>query len=389
MAEDVPGMWILSAFHRCIGYSFFSWTKRDQQRVVNCKTKSPYLVYAVCAWLLYQFVMAQDVYCVLYAAYPCRPLRNIDKTVLFFYFTRCIGVQLANAATMFLHSRKTLKVISTTCQAEGTSVSAKRLRKSAIMIVIFNALFSLSTIIAIMGDIERFQGYMSPLYMKIGYGMFSFVFVETSCMVCFSWVMYCAKFFQDFLRQRNEDIESLLTASSVDPKHIEDLHRKQCYLYENFQQCSDIFRVSLLVGVPLCVMNIAPWGYYLIIAGDNTERLRDAIGFASMLAELLVLGLYARSADSEAKKTWQVLTKLLVSHDHPPEVRHQIEQFRHTCQNQDFSFSGCGFFTVGPPLIVSIASAIITYTVILYQSDSTASAALSSAHSHLGNGTET
>ncbi|XP_064487631.1 uncharacterized protein LOC135399820 isoform X2 [Ornithodoros turicata] len=92
-----------------------------------------------------------------------------------------------------------------------------------------------------------------------------------------------------------------------------------------------------------------------------------------------MLGLYARAADTEAKKTWQVLTKLLVSHEHPPEVRHQIEQFRHTCQNQDFTFSGCGFFTVGPPLIVSIASAIITYTVILYQSDSTASAALSSA----------
>ncbi|XP_070382630.1 uncharacterized protein [Dermacentor albipictus] len=375
-ASFVNGFSIVSKFHRFLGYSFFSWKNLHGERKYSASVVSPYLGFAVLSWTFFAFVMVQDTYRVVYLVRGegGKPLRAIDKCVLIFYFVRCLGIQLTNVITLVIYSRDLDEIIKKMEAIESTFQRPTRLRVAAKFIILQNVIFSVAALLSICDEIANFDGYMEPIHMKVIYGVFSLVFAETVCMIGFSWIMYFSRAFASFLRCINEDVESLAVGRPLVRSELAAQHLRFCELWYAFVHCDKIFSTGLLVTIPLNIINASPWGYFILTTRESSVNvIMDVVGFVTFGAELFALGAYGSAAQEEAKKTWDVLTKLLVSQEHTPEVREQIQEFRHTCQNQDFSFSGCGFFKVGPPLIVSIASAIITYTVILYQSDNSSS----------------
>ncbi|XP_077530178.1 uncharacterized protein LOC144142500 isoform X3 [Haemaphysalis longicornis] len=381
-ASFVDGFRIISRLHRYLGYSFFSWTNLHGELTPSASLLRPYLIYAIISWCLFALVMMQDGYRIIFLVQDenGEPFPIIKKCVVLFYNIRCLGIQLANVAALVIYSSSLCELLKKLEAIEQTFQRPTHLRAAARVIILQNVVFSATAVFSICDEIAMLQDYMEPLYMKILYGTFSLIFAETVCMVSLSWVMYLSRAFASFLGCINEDIESLLNGQPLVHAKLRAEHARFHELGGAFEECDKIFSVCLLVCVPLNIVNASPWAYFILTSHKSFLTVfMDVIGFTTMCAELFILGLYGSAAHGQAKKTWDVLTKLLVSQDHTPEIREQIQEFRHTCQNQDFSFSGCGFFKVGPPLIVSIASAIITYTVILYQSDNSSSSSAAAA----------
>ncbi|XP_077493320.1 uncharacterized protein LOC144104294 [Amblyomma americanum] len=372
-ASFVDGFIIISRFHRCIGYSFFSWKNPHGEPRVSATILSPYLAFAVLLWGFFAFFLIHDTYRVVFLVRDedGEPLGAFDKWVIIFGICRCFGVQVANVVMLVVYSHELCEVVKKMEAIESTFQRPTRLRPTAKFIVFLNVLFSMAAVYSICDEIALLDGYMEPVHMKVIYGLVRLVYAETVCLIGVSWIMYFSQAFASFLRCINEDIENLAVGPTLSPADLATLHTRFCELWCVFLQCDKIFGRGLLVTIPLSILNASPWGYSILTSHKSfLDIMTDIVGFITSCAELLALGAYSGTALSEEKKTWDALTKLLVSQEHTPEVREQIQEFRHTCQNQDFCFSACGFFKVGPPLIVSITSAIITYTVILYQSDS-------------------
>ncbi|CAN7993925.1 unnamed protein product, partial [Ixodes pacificus] len=214
------GFQTLSTFHRCLGYSFFTWEERQGITQVIVSVWRPYLLYALCSWAFFVFVMLQDTYRVLFLAAEDNgdALKVIDKCILIFYFVRCIGIQIANSITVLLRSGRLREVVVALDTLETSFNRDTHLRSVAKIILSLNVLFSVTALVSILDEISVFDGYMEPLHMKITYGVFSLLFAETVCMLCYTWAMFFGKVFEAFIRCINEDIESLATLKQVHPK---------------------------------------------------------------------------------------------------------------------------------------------------------------------------
>ncbi|XP_077492430.1 uncharacterized protein LOC144103639 [Amblyomma americanum] len=371
----VDGFSIISRFHRCIGYSFFPWKNLGGESRVSATVLTPYLAFAVLSWSILALLLIHDT-C---RAFFVVSFGNFDKWVIIIILVgRYLGVQVANIVTLVVYSRELCEVVKKMQAIESTFQRPTRLRQTARYIIALNVVFSVVAVFSISDDIASAGDYMEPVYMKLIYGVICLVYSETVCLIGFSWVMYFSRAFASFLRCINEDIESLAVGRPLSRSKLATQHARFCELWYAFVQCDKIFSAGLLIAIPLNILNVLPWGHGILMPHRSLlDLITDVVGLINFCAELFVLGAYCGAALNETKKTWDVLTKLLVSQEHTPEVREEIQEFRYSCQNQDFSFSACGFFKVGPPLIVSIAGAIITYTVIFYQSHSSSSEAAS------------
>ncbi|XP_077530177.1 uncharacterized protein LOC144142500 isoform X2 [Haemaphysalis longicornis] len=378
----MKGLKTVNTLHRCLGYSFFSFKTYKRRMRISASVVGPYLIFAICSWALFAVVMIHEAYRFFFVVqvYDGQPIRPIERWIDLLYFIRCLGIQLVWVVTLTAHRRRFCKIMNDLAAIERKFRNVTCMRRHAIIVVSLNVLFSVMALFSMFGDLASFDGYMEPLHIKILFGVFFLVFSETVCMLGVSWILYLSNAFASFLRCVNEELESKATARPLILPNLAEQHARFCELWAAFGKCDNMFGVCILVTVPLNTMNASPWGYAILSSPMSFLNFTTGVvGFLISFGELLALGTCGSAAKHEAKKTWDVLTKLLVSQDHTPEIREQIQEFRHTCQNQDFSFSGCGFFKVGPPLIVSIASAIITYTVILYQSDNSSSSSAAAA----------
>ncbi|KAH7933650.1 hypothetical protein HPB49_014883 [Dermacentor silvarum] len=367
----LAGFFVIARFHRALGYNFI--TKAAENGRPRSKIISPYLLYAIVSWTLYVFVIGSDIVRVSTLLEDERN-RVIDRAIQILGDVRCVGIQLSVVALLLSKSQQFVDLLEYLVGLERKLTRAAPLRRTAVVVVCLSVIFSFTSVLSISAEIYDFDEYSHAAYMKILYGMFSLVFAENVCMISFSWLAYFCSAFAGCLSLINDDVDRMSTELAVCPKELAELHRLFSDVGAAFVRLEDLLGMAILICFPLNIVSAAPWGYYMLKADKGTAIfMLDLIGFLTICAEMFAAGIYARLSKQEAKKTWDVLTKLLVSQEHTPEVREQIQEFRHTCQNQDFSFSGCGFFKVGPPLIVSIASAIITYTVILYQSDNSSS----------------
>lgn len=294
----------INRFHRLLGYSFISYEDRQGYSKVQASVRSPYLLFAICSWSVYQFFLIHDCYNVLFLSeeQDGSPLRLLDKCILFFYLFRCIGIQLVNATTMVQHSKALTEVIENLNYLESTFRRDTKLRSAAKLILLQNAVFSVLALISVLQEVSGLDGYMSSIYVKVIYALCSFIFTETVSMVCFLWVMFFCKVFEAFIRCVNEDIDSLTFEKQVRPEDIQEQHRRFSQIWNAFVQCNTIFSVSLVISIPLNIMNASPWGYYILSSdGDVLGALGDTIGFATMCMELLVLGVYGKSAQVQVR----------------------------------------------------------------------------------------
>ncbi|CAN7993054.1 unnamed protein product [Ixodes hexagonus] len=205
------GFRTLSTFHRCLGYSFFTWQERQGITQITVSILRPYLLFALCSWAFFLFVMLQDCYHVLFLSSQDAGtgIKVIDKCILVFYFVRCVGIQIANATTLLIHSERLREVVMALDKLETSLHRDTQLRSVAKIILFQNVLFSVTALVSILDEISAFDSYMEPLHMKVAYSVFSLVFAETVCMVCYSWAMFFGRVFEAFLRCINEDLESL------------------------------------------------------------------------------------------------------------------------------------------------------------------------------------
>ncbi|KAH9380652.1 hypothetical protein HPB48_005696 [Haemaphysalis longicornis] len=109
----------------------------------------------------------------------------------------------------------------------------------------------------------------------------------------------------------NEDIQSLAVGRPIVLSELAAQHKRFCELWHTFVQCDRIFSVCLLVSIPLNILNASPWGYYIITSKASFLNIAmDIIGFATMCAELFVLGAYGSAAQIQVNVTYSPIILL-------------------------------------------------------------------------------
>ncbi|KAL1469547.1 hypothetical protein MTO96_024927 [Rhipicephalus appendiculatus] len=189
---------------------------------------------------------------------------------------------------------------------------------------------------------------------NVFYGVVCLFHGQAACMITYTWIIFYSKTLASYIQAINEELRdiqaSLEDEDEIVPKTlgVDELHRLFYGIMEVFWKVQNAFGLSLFLVVPLNLLVAAPWTYFVIKQLHRPEvSLINALGCVALCAQMVIVSLCAVLPNK------------------------QIQEFRDTCISQEFRFSALGFFKVGPPLVVSITSAIIAYTVILYQSDTT------------------
>ncbi|KAK8758188.1 hypothetical protein V5799_004177 [Amblyomma americanum] len=301
----VDGFSIISRFHRCIGYSFVPWKNLNGEAGVSATILTPYLAFAVLSWSLFAFFLIHDT-CLVYLSEhdeEGKPYRDFEKWVIIIILVgRYLGVQVANIVTLVVYSRELCEVVKKMQAIESTFQRPTRLRQTAKCIIALNVVFSVVALFSISDDIALLDGYMEPVHMKVIYGVIGLVYSETVCLIGFSWVMYFSRAFASFLRCINEDIESLGFDQPLSRSKLATQHARFCELWYTFVQCDKIFSVSLLIAIPLDILNVLPWGHGILTPRRSfLDLITDIVGLITFCAELFVLGAYCGAALNEVR----------------------------------------------------------------------------------------
>ncbi|KAH8030468.1 hypothetical protein HPB51_006900 [Rhipicephalus microplus] len=291
----LAGFFIIARFHRALGYNFIIRTSesgRPRSRIL-----SPYLLYAIASWILYVFVIGSDIVRVSTLLEDERN-RAIDRAIQILGDVRGVGIQVSVVVLLLPKSQQFVDLLEYLESLERRLSRATPLRRTAIAVVFLNVVFSFTSVLSIScGDLRLRRVLARRLHEDL------------------------VRAFAGCLNLINDDVLHMSEELTVDPKELSELHRLFSDVGAAFVRLEDLLGMAILICFPLNIVNAAPWGYYMLKADKGTSIfLLDLIGFLTICAEMFTAGIYARLTKHEAKKTWDVLTKLLVSQEHTPEV---------------------------------------------------------------------
>ncbi|KAH6924806.1 hypothetical protein HPB50_025136 [Hyalomma asiaticum] len=341
----------LNDFYRCLGYTFIGNDFTDDGRYLTLtRQPSPYTAYAAITWLVIIGVFAYDA---SEAVNMYEDHQILDKAATLVYTVRTISVQVCCFLLAFTQAPGIIHVSRYLADLEAELAYPVQLNNTARNLIVINLILTVALVLSIIPVLFFFDKELSvnQLIWNSCYLLVNVFHGQSSCLVVYILAMFFAETLAALVASINSELRHVLDAGDFveDARCVQQVHGLFVRVTDAFDMCDQILGKFMLVIFPLNLTLAAPWGYWVMKELDNpVVSLPSALGFAALCTQMLL-----------AKKTWDVLTKLLVSQEHTPEVREQIQEFRHTCQNQDFSFSGCGFFKVGPPLIVS---QLIQYT---------------------------
>ncbi|KAH6924805.1 hypothetical protein HPB50_025135 [Hyalomma asiaticum] len=295
----LAGFFVITRFHRALGYSFI--TRAAESGRPSSKIISPYLLYAIVSWTLYVFVIGSDIVRVSTLLEDERN-RAIDRAIQILGDVRCVGIQLSVVVLLLSKSQQFVDLLEYLVGLERRLTRATPLRRTAVVVVCLNVIFSFTSVLSISAEIYDFDEYSHAAYMKILYGMFSLVFAENVCMISFSWLAYFCSAFASCLSLINADVVLMSEELVVSNKELAELHRLFSDVGAAFVRLEDLLGMAILICFPLNIVNAAPWGYYMLKADKGTTIfMLDLIGFLTICAEMFAAGIYARLTKREVR----------------------------------------------------------------------------------------
>ncbi|KAH7939330.1 hypothetical protein HPB52_011037 [Rhipicephalus sanguineus] len=295
----LAGFFVIARFHRALGYNFI--TRTTERGRPRSKILSSYLLYAIVSWILYVFVIGSDIVRVSTLLEDERN-RVIDRAIQILGDVRCVGIQVSVVVLLLSKSQRFVDLLEYLVGLERRLTRATPLRRTAIVVVCLNVVFSFTSVLSISAEIYDFDEYSHAAYMKILYGMFSLVFAENVCMISFSWLAFFCSAFAGCLNLINDDVVRMSGELTVSPKELAELHRLFSDVGAAFARLEDLLGLAILICFPLNIVNAAPWGYYMLKADKGTTIfMLDLIGFLTICAEMFTAGIYARLTKHEVR----------------------------------------------------------------------------------------
>ncbi|XP_023216894.1 uncharacterized protein LOC111619420 [Centruroides sculpturatus] len=195
-------------------------------------------------------------------------------------------------------------------------------------------------------------------------------FLISSCyLVTPSLIVYCCIFLSmcfknlsdrlKYIRQSNLN-ESLRNLDKVKIRYF-----KLFNIAELLNKCFsvELFRIFTSNGLVCCIS-----AYYIVTINQNLDtRISYIMKFIFMFLLMLLPALATTSMANKAFSLFDELNQF--SFQLPREERQSVISLMLICQNQRPTLTGWSFFDINLDLIVSITATIITYTVILVQSN--------------------
>nr|XP_023016530.1 gustatory receptor for sugar taste 43a-like [Leptinotarsa decemlineata] len=135
------------------------------------------------------------------------------------------------------------------------------------------------------------------------------------------------------------------------------------------QKASDIASVCNIIMLS-CLLHLIVTSYFLLIdiflRGSPVVIIQQLIWILVHVGRILLIVEPCQSCVNEHKKTKIKVCELL-TYDMNEEVKNSMEYFSLQLMYCEMDFSCCGFFEINRSLLTSIAGAVFTYLVILFQ----------------------
>ncbi|KAH9380654.1 hypothetical protein HPB48_005694 [Haemaphysalis longicornis] len=341
---------LLNGFYRYLGYTYVSRDLAKGSLQLVWRREGPYAAYVALTWVVIIGVFAYDA---SEAADMFDKSALLDKITSVLYSARTIIIQITSIVLAFTQAPKMVDVSTNLANLEDRLLFPYSLRGVARKLIVMNIAFTIVSIVAVFPLLYLYEDFtVRQLIWNSCYFVVCGIHGQTSCLLAYTWAMFFAETLASYLSAINAELKYILDSRGYaqTKRSFSEMHALFVRVMEAFELCEQILGKFLALIFPLNLVVTAPWGYWILREMREPQiGLLGALGFAGLFTQMLLVAIYPMRPYREAKKTWDVLTKLLVSQDHTPEIREQI------------------------------ASAIITYTVILYQSDNSSSSSAAAA----------
>ncbi|XP_074039653.1 gustatory receptor for sugar taste 43a [Leptinotarsa decemlineata] len=167
---------------------------------------------------------------------------------------------------------------------------------------------------------------------------------------------------------RKQDIK-IQKASDIVNKIME-----MAKFHDKILEAVEIVNNSIEFGIHIimlsCLLHLIVTSYFLLIdiflRGSPVVIIQQLIWIQVHVGRILLIVEPCQSCVNEHKKTKIKVCELL-TYDMNEEVKNSMEYFSLQLMYCEMDFSCCGFFEINRSLLTSIAGAVFTYLVILFQ----------------------
>ncbi|XP_040361201.1 uncharacterized protein LOC121048660 [Ixodes scapularis] len=375
----------IARFHRYIGTCFLENLNSNDYRDVRCNRRSFYLIYLISLW---SFILGIAVGAYVATIEPRRRMKDTDRlnTTIYILFLTSVNVEaVINNFLMFVKAPKFVELLHLCAKIEMNIGTPPYVQHDTISftwkIMAFQAVLSCCNfVLNIISDfgtalVLSAEGQVSVDVMVIGilYSILGVVYVSSLCLVTRLWMTYFSKAFTLYLSCIYRNLDQCLRSRSTPESRkvsLVDHTRVQLTLLKNCADlASSLLGPSLLYAYAYSVALLCAAAYYTIIPElSNKIRLFFlCFGVLHWISILLptVSAHRIKGAVIELRSIVQGVSMADFSDDLLAQLRMMLNSIRH----DDLKFTGCGFFVVDLSTFADIMGAVITYTVVLVQTN--------------------
>ncbi|KAH6923816.1 hypothetical protein HPB50_007536 [Hyalomma asiaticum] len=351
------------------------WTKQHA-RDLSSGIAPAYVVYSVVALLFYMWPLGV----VLTTLGSPRTGLSRTATVIFYGFYMLIYVQAGvNALIIAIRSRRLLEILRS-CAALETQL---HLRRTEVRRRLTNV--SRWCLFLAIADSVKYvvsDRKVIPSALRLMTAVHDWIKIVAVCLYCvgvflvgmwfgltFWLIVYNAHVMREYFAGANQSLVRALQTPSGCAKTLQNVRLHQAELRRVLSMMNSVLGIPsvLLYGQGVFFMCATTFG--VLLSGVSIlDRILSAYYAISMAAILIVSARAAHKMTAEANRIKDVVqdTDYGTLSDAAANQLHLVVL---TSEAGQSAFSGWGLFEINLPLLVSISGAIITYTVVLVQTD--------------------
>ncbi|KAH7939331.1 hypothetical protein HPB52_011038 [Rhipicephalus sanguineus] len=313
---------LLNGFYRYLGYTFVGNDFGiDGRHLTLTRRPSPYTAYVAVTWLVIIGVFAFDASEAVNMYDEDQVLHRASAIV---YTVRTTSVQACCFILALTQAESLMRVSRDFADLEGKLAYPVRLSGTARNLIVINVALTVAQVLSIIPLLFFDENLtVTQLVWNSVYLLVNAIHGQSSCLVAYTWAMFFADALAAYVASINTELQHVLDSGGFfeDAPSVQRVHGLFVRITDAFEMCDEILGKFLLLIFPLNLILAAPWCYWLMKEMDQVfVSLTNALGFAALCAQMGLVCIYRMHPYKEAKKTWDVLTKLLVSQEHTPEV---------------------------------------------------------------------
>ncbi|KAL3187289.1 hypothetical protein MRX96_025597 [Rhipicephalus microplus] len=351
------------------------WTKQHASEL-SANIAPSYVCYCVVTLLFYGWSLG------VITTSQVGPREGLTRTatVIFYGFYILVYVQAAvNAVIIASRSARLLEILKTCAALEAKlhlrrAEVRRRLTKVSRWCLVLAILDSIKYVVS--------DRKVIPSALKLMTAVHDWIKIMAVCLYCvgvflvgmwfgltFWLIVYNANVMREYFAGANETLVRALVAPSGCARTLQNVRLHQAELRRILSMMNSVLGIPsvLLYGQGVFFMCATTFG--VLLSGVSVlDRILSAIYAVSMAVILVVSANAAHKMTSEANRIKDVVqdTDYATLSD---AAANQLHLVILTSEAGQSAFSGWGLFDVNLPLLVSISGAIITYTVVLVQTD--------------------